>query len=457
MYTEAVGNSCFCPATNHPDNPDMVQSSTNGRKPSIKLRNGYANSLFLILATLFTLGALWHSYRVGINFGKIHSRQIDAVMQIEFELSNGHLWFEEVLSGDRNEPIDKTWKHYDTANWFVHALISGRKDEENIFYPPLSDLPHKYLLEEIDRKIEVLRTSTRKRWDQKGSSGPGTPIDQEYDRQFETIMHLTKRLRSHLMSDLQDDLASYQHTFTLVVPLIALLYLAGGIRIFLGNKRQQTATSKIRNHEKRLEHLYRILNTVRNVNQLITREKDPSSLIRKVADNLAGEGGYRETLVIRLTNDRKPNDVARSEKDPPTIPLTDEFLSEIFNQSSPIHHDEKRALIRHLLVTMLEPMGCQVLTAGNGIEATQRFEKEADKIDLVILDLGMPGMNGMDCFDRLTGIDPDVRIIIATGYPMNDEVRSMIDRGALGVLQKPFTQTRVSELIRKTLKPKTQN
>ena len=108
-------------------------------------------------------------------------------------------------------------------------------------------------------------------------------------------------------------------------------------------------------------------------------------------------------------------------------------------------------IIRHLLMTILKSKGCRVLTAEDGLDAVDVFSRKAGEIDLVILDLGMPKMDGMDCFNRLAEIDPNVRVIVSTGHAMNEAVQRMMDRGVLGLLQKPFTRTQIEELVEQTL------
>ena len=74
-----------------------------------------------------------------------------------------------------------------------------------------------------------------------------------------------------------------------------------------------------------------------------------------------------------------------------------------------------------------------------GKAAVALFEKEKEKIDLVILDIIMPDMGGGETFDRLLAIDPNVKVLLASGYSANDHAKTILARGAMGFLQKPFT------------------
>jgi two-component system cell cycle sensor histidine kinase/response regulator CckA len=87
---------------------------------------------------------------------------------------------------------------------------------------------------------------------------------------------------------------------------------------------------------------------------------------------------------------------------------------------------------------VLEKLGYRVIMARNGQEAIDIFRAQKDAIDLVILDMIMPGMEGGKAFDLLRGIQDGVRIILSSGYGINDEVKRMMERGCRAFIQKPF-------------------
>jgi two-component system, cell cycle sensor histidine kinase and response regulator CckA len=99
----------------------------------------------------------------------------------------------------------------------------------------------------------------------------------------------------------------------------------------------------------------------------------------------------------------------------------------------------------------LKFMGYQVLTARDGEEALEAYRTHQGKINLVILDLVMPKMEGGEVFDRLKQISPDVKILISSGYSINGEASKLLERGAHGFIQKPFDMKQVSQLIRTIL------
>ena len=100
---------------------------------------------------------------------------------------------------------------------------------------------------------------------------------------------------------------------------------------------------------------------------------------------------------------------------------------------------------------VLQKFGYQVLIAQSGREAVDIYSKAKDRIDLVILDMIMPEWDGGKTFDELTKINPDVKVLLSSGYSINGLAQSILDRGCKGFIQKPFSMSGLSQQIRKAL------
>ena len=107
--------------------------------------------------------------------------------------------------------------------------------------------------------------------------------------------------------------------------------------------------------------------------------------------------------------------------------------------------------VREYCGELLRGFGYEVLTAGNGEEALKAFLRERRRIDLVILDLIMAGMGGKRCLEEMLKIDPEVKIVVMTGYAVDDHVTQALERGAKGVLNKPFRAQEIGKMIRRIL------
>ena len=100
---------------------------------------------------------------------------------------------------------------------------------------------------------------------------------------------------------------------------------------------------------------------------------------------------------------------------------------------------------------ILKKLGYQVITARSGGEAVEIFGKQWNKIDLVILDMIMPGLGGGETFDRLKAIDPSVKVLLSSGYSINGQAQDILDRGCKGFMQKPFNIIELSKKLRQIL------
>jgi len=98
--------------------------------------------------------------------------------------------------------------------------------------------------------------------------------------------------------------------------------------------------------------------------------------------------------------------------------------------------DEKQ--VRELAVSVLKNCGYNPLVSEDGRKALRVYEKYADDIDLVILDVVMPCMGGLECYRQLQNINPQVKVLIITGFPNDRSTRKLLKEGAAGVIEKPF-------------------
>ena len=101
-------------------------------------------------------------------------------------------------------------------------------------------------------------------------------------------------------------------------------------------------------------------------------------------------------------------------------------------------------------VKILQKLGYSVLEARDGQEALEVFENNKNTVDLVILDMRMP-YNGGRAFDQLKQIKSDVKVLIASGYTEDQQIREMFKQGCIGFIQKPFSVNLLSKKVLKAL------
>ncbi len=108
-------------------------------------------------------------------------------------------------------------------------------------------------------------------------------------------------------------------------------------------------------------------------------------------------------------------------------------------------------LIRELAMRYLIQAGYKILMAGNGVEALEIYRENQSGISLVILDLIMPEMGGRECLKDLLEINPNVKVLIASGFSPDGPTKETLEAGAKGFVQKPFRAKGMLTTIRQVL------
>ena len=113
---------------------------------------------------------------------------------------------------------------------------------------------------------------------------------------------------------------------------------------------------------------------------------------------------------------------------------------------------EDEEVVRKAVEQMLIMLGCRVTTASNGTDAITLYKEAFRELDIVILDLIMPGMDGKETFRRLRAINPGIIAVTASGYSFEGEVEEMRKEGVKAFLQKPFGYTELEDILTRVLK-----
>ncbi len=109
--------------------------------------------------------------------------------------------------------------------------------------------------------------------------------------------------------------------------------------------------------------------------------------------------------------------------------------------------DDEEA-VREVGEELLEAMGYRVLLARDGKEAIELYKKNRDDIDIVLLDIVMPRMGGGEVYDRMKEINPNIKVLLLSGYSIDGEAAEILERGCDGFIQKPFTMKELSGKLR---------
>ncbi len=138
------------------------------------------------------------------------------------------------------------------------------------------------------------------------------------------------------------------------------------------------------------------------------------------------------------------------------LPASDEKAEQATEETSQLLKGQEKILLVddeedtiQVEELMLKELGYSVLPAMSGQEALQLYEE--NKPDLVALDMIMPEMNGKDTYERLKRMNPEVKVLLVSGYSLNKQIEELMEKGCNGFIQKPFDIVQLSHKIREVL------
>jgi PAS domain S-box-containing protein len=108
-------------------------------------------------------------------------------------------------------------------------------------------------------------------------------------------------------------------------------------------------------------------------------------------------------------------------------------------------------IIRFTATSILEECGYDVITASNGEEAMDLFRNRHGEIRAVLLDVAMPKKSGAETFEEMKNIDPAVKILLTSGFKMDDRVQKLLARGVNDFIQKPYSMVELSKKMKKII------
>ena len=107
--------------------------------------------------------------------------------------------------------------------------------------------------------------------------------------------------------------------------------------------------------------------------------------------------------------------------------------------------------VRTVTARLLERLGYRVLSANSGARGVALFEAEHARVDLVMLDMILPGESPTEILDGLRSVTPDARVLLCSGYSLDGQAEGMLELGCQGFLQKPFQMAALADAVRTVL------
>lgn len=125
------------------------------------------------------------------------------------------------------------------------------------------------------------------------------------------------------------------------------------------------------------------------------------------------------------------------------------FLLSKVESGTDIHRViDDESIVRQMTAEVLKGFGYQVVSASSGAEGVELFKDLKGRVDLVLLDMIMPGMDGEATFGVLREVDPHVHILLTSGFANEERSTRLMAAGALGIVHKPYKSDDLARQIR---------
>lgn len=135
------------------------------------------------------------------------------------------------------------------------------------------------------------------------------------------------------------------------------------------------------------------------------------------------------------------------------LPLAQQSASKSSASDSPISGEgvvlvvDDEEFLRKTTTKTLQELGYETLTANDGVEAVELFDRKKEQIDAILLDMSMPRMNGRDCLVELRGLAPNVPIVATSGFLSPEDLENIRSLGIAEHLPKPYHRNELSKAV----------
>jgi PAS domain S-box-containing protein len=192
-------------------------------------RGSVSVRLMYLLVGLFALVvicSMGYIFTTGSRMVAKHAPLVDAAMEIKLQVAQSHLWFEEMISGDKTVEIEQIWKLRDSTDWYAQAMLEGGENAAGAVIP-LDDADLRSNIRLVQAKLAEFRDITRQRYETPKDSAIGSEIEQRYDAIFAEVMTVA----DHVETQLQQVLRAESRRFRVVQSILIIFCAALAILV----------------------------------------------------------------------------------------------------------------------------------------------------------------------------------------------------------------------------------
>lgn len=196
------------------------------------VRKGHQGKLYFRFLALFIfiLFIIFYIFYNAYQMNIYHRLLVEASLRVQIEITTAHLWFEEIISGDKNEDMMKdVWSHLERAEWYARVIIEGGEDKEHL-YVPLDDPDLKRKITRALKTIATFRNNTKIRQEAPGLAGTGSDIDQEYDAVYQRMMNEVNGVHMILQEKINERHVHFLSTGLILILIIIIIVIIGFLK-----------------------------------------------------------------------------------------------------------------------------------------------------------------------------------------------------------------------------------
>ncbi len=211
--------------------------------------------LLMILAVAGSLSlSIYYSYSLAERMVERYTPLIDATMELKLEATTAHLWFEEILSEDRDATMEEVRRHLSLAEWYADAMLHGGVNEEGRFIP-LEDSALRIHIRQVRERLLKFSVLMDERWEYSLDAGPGSHYDGEFDQVFAEFIEEADLVETRLQQLTAGAMVEFRNT-QLALLLITVLTSTGMLYSLIAYNRrrhEQVVVMDAANRELRTE------------------------------------------------------------------------------------------------------------------------------------------------------------------------------------------------------------
>ena len=249
----------------------------------------------MALLGLFIAGTLVYSDNKAVRMNTLYAPLINASVEIELNVTMAHLLVEEILNGDHFEEA-QVWENYSRADWYIQAMLrGGQKGEDTIL--PLEDDRMRLIVQDLSKRLHEFQTISKTRLKKRNESGPGSEIDQKYNRIFVVFLKEAKTVKQTLQHVMTQDLQRFRLTYFALVATSIFLALAVGITLY------RLERLRVKDFQSLKETYVNLGNEMEKRMHVMRKLEDSQLQLRKLSHSLQSIREDEKTRIAREVHD----------------------------------------------------------------------------------------------------------------------------------------------------------